>query len=225
MNFCLLCDGAMPHEASFGQLFDRKQSCFCERCWQEFAPIEKIDRCQRCCGTLQCKQKICDQCRYWEKNYGWIVEHHALFQYNEAAKAALHQIKFLGDIALIDGFVRVTNEYLHKNMKNKIITHIPSHTERLKLRKIVVIKHFYCQLDYPFDNYLVKLMHTPHQSERTKRERLMLDYPFQACKEVETELIIIDDVYTTGATIYQAVFALQQGSKEKKQVQTFSLFR
>ncbi|MGL6057324.1 MAG: ComF family protein [Culicoidibacterales bacterium] len=225
MNHCLLCDGIIRHEPSFGQVFNMQSADFCKYCWQEFVPIVRAEHCERCCGRLGDEQKICEQCQYWERNYGWIVQHHALFQYNDAAKAAIHQIKFLGDIALIDGFIAKTNEYFRNNMKKKTITHIPSHRERLKLRKIDVIKHFCQRLDYPFENYLVKLLHTPHQSEQTKQERLELDYPFKACQAVEQDLIIIDDVYTTGATIYQAVFALQQTKGEKQQFQTFSLFR
>lgn len=225
MSFCLLCDQFLVHEPSFGQLFANPKPTFCVLCWQGFEPIKRDQRCQRCCGQVTNQELICQQCRYWEQEYGWIVAHHALFAYNETAKQVLHQIKFLGDIALIDAFVTPTNEYFRKNMNKKIITGIPSATERLKLRKIDVIKHFCCQLDYAFDSFLVKLLHTPHQSEQSKKERLELVYPFQHCQSVPSHVLVVDDVYTTGATMYQAIHALEQGQVTKKQISTFSLFR
>ncbi|MGL4623612.1 MAG: ComF family protein [Culicoidibacterales bacterium] len=225
MRRCLLCDQILQHEPTFGQLFAKTQPDFCLSCWQGFECIQREERCQRCCGLVKKTESICEQCRYWEKQYGWIPEHHALFAYNEGAKQVLHQIKFLGDIALIDGFVEPTNEYFRKNMNKKLITGIPSATERLKVRKIDVIKHFCDQLDYAFDSFLVKLLHTPHQSEQSKTERLKLVYPFQVCQTVPKKLLLIDDVYTTGATLYQAIHALEQAGMAKNKIQTFSLFR
>lgn len=225
MKVCLLCDQRLMHQPSFGQVFGDYRPNFCDSCWQGFEVIERSNRCQRCCGKVRQAEVICQQCHYWERQYGWIPNHHALFAYNETAKQVLHQIKFLGDIALIDAFVPQTNEYLRKNMNKKIITDIPSTTERLKLRKIDVNKHFCRQLDYAFDSFLVKLLHTPHQSEQSKKERLELVYPFQHCQVVPENLLLVDDVYTTGATLYQATFALEQGQEKKKQIPTFSLFR
>lgn len=222
-----MCQQLIIHQPSFGQLFEQKQATFCELCWQKFVPINPSVRCQACKGSFFHGEAgpICQQCQYWQSEHGWIVQHHALFEYNEFAKSVIHQIKFLGDIALIDAFVTPANEYFRKNLKKAIITTVPSHTERLKLRKIDVMKHFCVQLDYAFEIFLVKLLHTPHQSEQSKKERLEMAYPFRALKPACEALVLVDDVYTTGATLHQAVYELQALQKQKKPISTFSLFR
>ena len=115
---CLLCNSKMKQQPSFSNLFPQKHNDFCAFCWQLF---ERIDtqgdgRCQTCVGLVDryTKQRSCEQCCFWNEMYDYIPNHRALFCYNETAKEVLHQIKFLGDCALIDPFVMKTNEYCIK---------------------------------------------------------------------------------------------------------------
>ncbi|MCY7009860.1 ComF family protein, partial [Streptococcus vestibularis] len=63
------------------------------------------------------------------------------------------------------------------------------------------------------------------QSSRTREERLSQDNPFSLKKGIElpSKIIIIDDIYTTGSTLYQMVKLLDD--LDVKEVLTFSLAR
>ena len=63
------------------------------------------------------------------------------------------------------------------------------------------------------------------QSSRTREERLSQDNSFSLKKGIElpSKIIIIDDIYTTGSTLYQMVKLLED--LDVKEVLTFSLAR
>ena len=63
------------------------------------------------------------------------------------------------------------------------------------------------------------------QSEKTRQERLQLKQPFKVKENVGVpkKVLLVDDVYTTGATIHLAAKVLKETGVEE--VESLTLFR
>ncbi|MEI4789890.1 phosphoribosyltransferase family protein [Bacillus sp. FJAT-53060] len=102
---------------------------------------------------------------------------------------------------------------------------IPLSKERLKERgfnQSVVLASF---IGLPILQPLIKI-HQDKQSKRSKNERLDQKGLFQLKQRdgiVQKDVILIDDIYTTGATIYDAARILKDAGA--KSVSSFTLIR
>ena len=79
-----------------------------------------------------------------------------------------------------------------------------------------------------FQELLEKVVDTAPQAQRSRRKRLVEAQPFAvkpdvACEIKGKKLLLIDDVYTTGRTLYHAAEALQSFGPQS--IRSFSIAR
>ncbi|AWI38343.1 ComF family protein [Bacillus safensis] len=142
-------------------------------------------------------------------------------------KDVLARFKFRGDTALAELFKRdVQAAFKHSFcIKDPLLIPIPLSHERLKERgfnQSVIIASL---LDKPILQPLVKI-HQSKQSKKKKNERLDQKGLFQIKQTdavVQRDIILVDDIYTTGATIYDAARILKDAGA--KSVSSFTLIR
>ena len=197
--------------------------CRCEPCNQLFVPIK-----QPHCPTCK-KQEVtqkCQECQRWQNLYPqYEFEHDALFQYNEGFQQWIFQYKFQGDYQLRKTFQVDIQDYFKK--KQGLICPIPLSQQRYEQRGFNQVEAFLEAAQIPMTKLLSKSVDTVPQSERTRKERLQAIQPFQMIGSPEQvknqSILLVDDVYTTGRTIFHAAEVLL--SYKPKSIRSVSLAR
>lgn len=154
---------------------------------------------------------------------GYIPKHLAIYHYEENMKDYFSRYKFMGDYCLRKTF--------QKDIKNKLkpfltkgftIVPVPLSEERLAERGFNQVEGLIEGIPY---QDIFEKRDIEKQSSKTRKERLSQDNAFCLKKgiDVPDKIIIVDDIYTTGSTLYQMVQLLE--GIDIKEVLTFSLAR
>jgi len=139
----------------------------------------------------------------------------------------MQRYKFHGDYRLRFVFVKELAGRLRK-YKGWVIVPIPISKERFSLRGFNQVEGLLLASNIRFCSALIKPVDRAYQSHKTKKERLQAIQPFLLAKEAENKLyhkkiLLVDDIYTTGRTLFHAYDALKKACPKK--VQTFTLVR
>lgn len=154
---------------------------------------------------------------------GYIPKHLAIYRYEENMKDYFSRYKFMGDYCLRKTFQKdIKNNLKPFFKKGYTIVPVPLSEERLVERGFNQVEGLIEGIPYQdiFEKRDIK-----KQSSKTRKERLSQDNAFCLKKgiDVPDKIIIVDDIYTTGSTLYHMVQLLEAiGIKE---VLTFSLAR
>lgn len=177
---------------------------------------------------MDAKFKVQDQCLdcvRWEKETEWagvLEKNHSLFTYNDFAQEVIARYKFRGDYVLAYAFATFMKKKLQSIFFDALVP-IPLSEERLYERGfnqsealILVCGHEPAQL--------LKRTHTEKQSKKSRSERIHLLQVFQAQGDAtEKEILLIDDIYTTGSTLRHAAKQLKEAGA--KSVSSLTLAR
>ncbi|KAF1305489.1 ComF family protein [Candidatus Enterococcus willemsii] len=196
----------------------------CQLCAEQFVPIP-----EKCCPYC-CKEgtdKKCQECERWQQQYpDYIFKHHAFFQYNEGFKEWIYQYKKLGNYQLKQTFVTELVSYF-KYENDVIVTAIPLSDTRFSERGFNQVTSFLDAANIKTTPLLIKKEHTSPQAEKNRQERLATKQPFEAtakAKDITNRtVIIVDDVYTTGRTLFHAAEILLPYNP--REIRTLSLAR
>ncbi|WP_324290843.1 ComF family protein [Bacillus safensis] len=182
------------------------------------------------CGRAQSSDQMCQDCDRWNErpdSTKVLVKNRSVYTYNELMKDVLARFKFRGDTALVELFKRDVQAAFKRSfcIKEPLLIPIPLSNERLKERgfnQSVIIASL---IGKPILQPLVKI-HQSKQSKKKKNERLDQKGLFQIKQTdviVQKDIILVDDIYTTGATIYDAARILKEAGA--KSVSSFTLIR
>jgi len=164
-------------------------------------------------------------------------KYNALFQYkNKLSRKAIWAIKYNKNQNIIKKFSNLLYEFILENISeemtfstfnNPLIIPIPMHKNNLKERgynqsELVAKEIFRIDEGKNFEillNTLTKIKETPHQSSlKNKSERLKnLKDCFRADEKLvkNRNIILIDDVITTGTTMKEASKTLREAGAKK----------
>ena len=223
MSNCLLCDEEFSNQESLRSLILMKKDNppMCDNCKNKFEPVSEVG-CQSC--YKKSSETYCEDCQEWKRK-GKKVNHRALYYYNEEMKENFQKYKFQGDQLLACLFAEEMKEEL-KNYKGYTIVPIPLSDERKEKRGFNQVTAILEYAGIPYQNLLIKKK-TKAQSQKNKKERLKTEQAFRR-KEFENKswpekIMIVDDIYTTGATIERAKEMLNVNGV--KEIRSFSLAR
>lgn len=152
--------------------------------------------------------------------------HHACFYYDSAFKEWLKRYKFMGDVRLAGTFAKQL-QIIQQEFSDYQICPIPLATARLKERGFNQVIEMLRVAKIPYSQLLTRSDHSLPQSQKTRQERLKTTQPFKLAV-VPTiikgkKVLLVDDVYTTGQTLFHAASCLLPHAPEK--IRTFSLAR
>lgn len=223
MSNCLLCDEELTNQQSLrGLILVKKENLtMCDNCKNKFEPVSEAS-CKTCCKKSS--KTSCEDCKEWERK-GKSVNHKALYYYNEEMKEYFQKYKFQGDQLLACLFAEEIKIAL-KKYKGYTIVPIPLSDERNEKRGFNQVTAILESAGIHYQDLLRK-KDTKAQSQKNKKERLKVEQAFERI-ELENQswpenIVIVDDIYTTGATIERAKEMLfVNGVKE---IKSFSLAR
>jgi competence protein ComFC len=195
--------------------------------------VELLGLCQPCYSRLAwIKDVQCPFCGRYEACPDCVRRLHtklrcsrSAVRYNEAMKALLAQYKYRGDEKLKSllgsmliyayGLLELSIQSLNKQDGAKVITYVPLSEERYRERGFnqaeQMARELGSALNVPVIPLLKRVRHTEKQSFKTRRDRLddliaVFDIDLRAAASLVgsfVDIIIIDDVYTTGSTLHQ----------------------
>src|SRR5699024_3859120 len=73
------------------------------------------------------------------------------------------------------------------------------------------------------DESLLIRQNNDKQSKKTKQERINSSNPFKVTRKITENILLVDDIYTTGSTLRHAAKLLKENSA--KEVKSFNLIR
>lgn len=226
---CVYCKQNYARSLSIQEIFKLQviqPKKLCQRCLNNFVFLGDYSVCTGC-GS-RCEMDFCEECLKWQQLlFPYTLKHTALLQYNEFMKEWFHQFKFNGDYQLAATFSNELKQAL-QSKKDWLIVPIPVSKERIETRGFNQVEALLTEADIKWTAILEKCVETLAQSKKDRKERLATKQPFQIKEEYKGKLqnkniLIVDDVYTTGRTILHAVCCCQEEIPLK--IETLSLAR
>lgn len=164
------------------------------------------------CGRDQGGTKLCRDCERWQRP---LLNNRALYRYDDLIKTYLHQYKFDGDYALrmvlqaeFSAFIRAQNV--------DVMIAIPVAQQTYLTRGFNQVIGLMDPRIALYEALGVRTFHKKTQAHGNRLERMVREQPFCLATEAidvniqGKRVLLIDDVYTTGSTLYYAAELLQQ---------------
>ncbi|MBC1500421.1 ComF family protein [Listeria weihenstephanensis] len=215
-------------EISWSSLFlEKEKVVICQRCKSELSQITG-HVCSRC-GRMRHEHReevMCGDCERWSlgNKTNHLDQNIACFEYNNFAKELMALYKYKGDYVLGAVFAAALQQKCM--VKNKsIIIPLPISEERRYERGFNQTEGLLHLAGIPFETQL-KREHTEKQSKKSRKERIEQEQFFFVENNTEIssrEIVLVDDIYTTGATLHLAAKALKEAGA--KSVSSITIFR
>lgn len=216
---CLLCNKGISFQLTLKDIFIFREiitPVVCTKCKESF--VRWDDHGCAGCGKENVNKNgfLCADCQTWKKLYGWYLHHRGLYRYNEAMKEYMQRYKFNGDYRLCVVFQRELSKVVNEQ-KADLIVPIPVTSTTMQTRGFNQVIGLLREV--PYQSILrTKISSKVAQSSKTKEERLATKQPFildAPEKVINKKVLLVDDVYTTGRTLYHAANLFKQaGCKE-----------
>ncbi|MBQ6472796.1 MAG: ComF family protein [Victivallales bacterium] len=195
----------------------RDESGLCAKC-EAALPKMPERRCRLCGGPNDSHLEICSDCARREDTPPWQVAV-AAFPFCGSIRRAIHAFKYQGQLAMAPFLARRMVEEWRRTSELPAIdfvTHIPLHLLRFLGRGYnqasVLAKLVAKQLGLPERTFLTRPRPTGQQArlspEARRRNVAKAFQPLRARRFQGQSLLLIDDVFTTGATLTAAAQTL-----------------
>ncbi|HEX7064424.1 MAG TPA: ComF family protein [Bacillales bacterium] len=219
--YCLWCDGEIKESVSWKEVFGLSQpEVLCGDCREGLEDLrEPLCRvCGRSFLDLEAAYRqgdLCYDCIRWEEGEwsGLLAKNRSLYVYNDFLKEIVALFKFRGDAAVAEGFEDNWVKLYQKEFQGTLIVPIPLSPERLYERGFNQAAELARMLPGPICEGLERTVHEQKQSKKSRAERLKLDLPIfqytgESCIIQDKDVLLVDDIYTTGATVRRAAIVL-----------------
>lgn len=173
----------------------------CSSCLPE--PL-KESNCCRICGILTTEfVSICPSCR--ESSYSFI-RNYSLFMYRDLPKEILDQYKFKKDYSFSKFYARYIIEYIKRNFSDPLICFVPTSFIKRKINNGYQLDPILKELKkMKLDiKPVLKKRHSKTQKKLNRSQRelnLLKSFYIKGRIPQNRDIVLIDDVFTTGATI------------------------
>lgn len=232
MKHCLYCYAEIGFESVWSKWL-KPYAEVCETCKSQFQRIEgKV--CLKCGRPYDVNwftgtEMVCHDCKeMWADTR--FIKNTSLFLYDEAGQAWMAKFKFRGDVVLAQMFEAEIRAFWKRNQKNiDAIVVVPLSTERQQERRFNQAQVFAEMMEHRKILTIFQKHHQSKQSKLGKYGRLHRENPFFFLENQENlhyfpkNVLIVDDIYTTGTTIHQICELIWQKSSSK--IYSFTLFR
>lgn len=204
MKTCLLCDSNTERD-SWRSFFGWDSSPLCEKCLGALQLIEG-NRCPECSRPMA-ESRVCRDCVAWEKSL--FKSNFSIYIYNEAMQSLIARFKYRGDYILASVFAGHIQKAARKAQCD-VICAVPLSPSRLTERRFNQSEAIIEQAGLSHVP-LIARRESGKQSKKTRAERVETEQTFYPINSAAGKsVLLIDDIYTTGATIRLAADALKK---------------
>lgn len=193
---CIICNE---------DIFNNEEYCICDKCKSK---IELNKECCKKCGSpLHSLASYCLRC----KNDTYYFDR-ALspFIYNGEIKNLIYKIKYANARYLFEYLGKILSDfYIENNLESDLIMFVPMHIKKLKQRGYNQAERLAEELSKNINipiskNNLIKIKYITNQTKLTAKERkdnIKNSFSINNKAEIKNKnILLIDDVFTTGAT-------------------------
>lgn len=218
-SYCLFCGKPLTQSFGWVQLFSREEQVFhCHDCEDQLQEIagETCVVCNRPFAQVKKQYRhgeLCYDCVRWEKDEVWrgvLKENHSIYVYNEFLTEVLAKYKFRGDYIISMAFKHKLQEKL-TTLQYDCIVPIPLSEERLYERGFNQAVALIEATGQPYEQVLTRI-HSEKQSKKSRHDRIQQAQVFSISHPSvvkQKNILLIDDIYTTGSTIRHAAKILK----------------
>lgn len=228
MHYCLWCQEEISQSIHWNNLFTlSKKDVLCSLCRERFVKI----RGKRCvtCSRPQAEEGICYDCERWQAYYHMgdpLTANYAVYEYNVSMQEVIAQWKYRGDYCLHaifrDSFRSEVQAFFTREKINPLLLPIPLSDVRLKERGFNQASSLASLVGEP-NEQIIERIHSEKQSKMGRLDRMRTTNPFKVTMEVRGDVLLIDDIYTTGRTLRHAATVLKAAGASR--VYAFTLIR
>jgi ComF family protein len=219
-----ILDFILPTHCSYcnSPVHDSSLPYFCSSCWAEFSPIQGAV-CPCCGKPFESPETLtnspgheCGSCRLHPPAFDQAL---STGYFEGALREAIHQFKYRPCRSLGKTLGQWMAEHIRLCSGIDLVMPVPLHTKRLRQRgfnQALLLAHRMCEthrLPLSCDN-LARVRPTRPQVELTGEERIKnvagafaLQKP---CAVSEKKVLLIDDVFTSGATMNECAIVLKK---------------
>lgn len=221
MTNCLICGRAIARRLSLRELLlpgPILEPILCRSCQNSFPRINHEGACPGC-GREGHHGNLCSECQQWKEQLGWVVQNHPMYHYHGAISEFMINYKFHGDYrlrkALNTEFVNfIDNVVVTESVQVMVPIPVSEHT--MATRGFNQVLGLLDELNPSIPlKMLLQTRNKKKQAQSTKDRagRLATAQPFKFSSKINLQgktVLIVDDVYTTGRTMYHAASLLKQ---------------
>lgn len=224
--YCSYCGKQIVRNLTMKELlfpFCLPKNELCTDCKQKFHPLHP--------GCATCQKEgitgICSECKRWQNLYpDYDFKQVALFKYDEGFADWIENYKYLGNYELRHTFAPLVKKTM-RQYADAIICPIPLSKEKQEIRGFNQVEGVLEAANISYECLLQKIIDTPAQAKKTREERLLMPQVFKVVEALpdlkNKEIVLVDDVYTTGRTLFYAAECLLPFHPKK--IRTFTLAR
>jgi ComF family protein len=209
-QLCVLCNA---------QIFKREWAVVCPECWSKLEPIPR-PFCPQCGMPAPVIEGLCGSCRRGDYSFDLA---RSLFLFTEPMRGMLHHFKYSGRISLARplGF-RLRDHMNQEGFQGRLVLPVPLHRARERERGFNQADLLSRHLGLTVDRRLLRRRkNTPSQTGLSRSQRaLNLSAAFEVRGTPPECVLVVDDVYTTGATLHEIAKTLKRAGTSRVEVLT-----
>jgi ComF family protein len=201
-------------------VLERRWGAACPDCWARLELVEP-PFCPQCGLTADAIEGLCGPCRLGERDFDFA---RSAVVFNDAARELIHHLKYSERISLARPIGNLLRECLRREPFSAAAAIVPAplYRSRERERGFNQAELLASQLGRPVDmRCLRRKKNTPSQTGLTRAQRAAnLRGAFEARGPAPESVIVLDDVYTTGATVNEIARTLKRAGTRRVEVLT-----
>lgn len=216
---CVICDDEIPKENRYG---------VCDKCKVSY----NTKFCARCGRAIANMATYCDECQNHTQPFDLA---RAPLVYENEIVTLVHRLKYGGAKYLAETMAQfMADVYYEQSIEADVITFVPMHPKKQKSRGYnqaeLLANELSKIIGLPVENMLERVKHTQNLARMGREERRKaIESAYSALvtkNEVKGKnILLVDDVFTTGATTGQCCEVLKKLKCGKITILTFATAR